>query len=140
MSRILADMNRTRICLSSLAALAGAVVCLNAAAQDAAYPPPLGTKTLYVPGKDTNAAVPMGYSPFFISSVGRHGARHVTNLNELNRLDHFLQEMANAGGLTSDGLRLRGMISTILDVEKKYTPRAGIFSDEFFVYRRCGRH
>jgi multiple inositol-polyphosphate phosphatase/2,3-bisphosphoglycerate 3-phosphatase len=105
-----------------MAALAGVLVCMDAAAQGGAYPPPLGTKTLYVPGKDTNAAIPSGYSAFFISHVGRHGARHVTNLNELTRLDGFLQQMADAGGLLPDGLRLRDMVHAIMEVEKKYTP------------------
>src|SRR6202012_4741973 len=98
-------------------------LCLTAAsAQDRAYIPPLGTKTLYVPGKDTDAPAPPGYSPFFINYVGRHGARHATGGGEFGQLERCLQEAADAGALRPDGLRLHRMIKAIVEVEKKYTP------------------
>ena len=104
-----------------LSALIGSATCLTASAQHSAYTPPLGTKTLYVPGNDTDAPAPAGYAPFFINYVGRHGARHATGTAELQRLDSFLQEAAGAGALRADGLRLHRMVQTLLAVENSYS-------------------
>jgi multiple inositol-polyphosphate phosphatase/2,3-bisphosphoglycerate 3-phosphatase len=63
---------------------------------------------------------PAGYAPFFINYIGRHGARHATGTTELQRLDSFLQEAADAGALLPDGQRLQGMIKILLQVENNY--------------------
>src|SRR6202000_1224173 len=89
-------------------------------AQDNKYVPPLGTKTLYRPGNDTDAPAPEGYSPFFINYVGRHGARHATGGGEFVRLERCLQEAADAGALTPEGIRLQKMIAALAAVERKY--------------------
>ncbi len=106
---------------------------LTAASTSHAYAQPLGTKTLYtfasnaasagaVAGREEDPSPPAGYSPFFINHVGRHGARHVTNLKELLSLDHFLQSADEARALRADGERLKKMVYSILEVEKKYPP------------------
>src|ERR1700743_1151570 len=100
-------MIRIRIALSFSALLCTASG-LTASAQNS-YNPPLGTKTLYVAGKDTDAPAPAGYAPFFINYIGRHGARHATGTTELQRLDSFLQEAAAANALLPDGRRLQQM-------------------------------
>ncbi len=96
------------------------VLCLTAAAQGAGYAPPLGTKTLYTTGQDTDAPVPSGYSPFFINYIGRHGARHATGTNELLKLDAFLRTAADSGALRPDGIRLQKMVQALLTVEQNY--------------------
>src|ERR1700761_5738329 len=109
-----------KIPLRSLSALACSALCLAASAQDNKYDPPLGTKTLYRPGNDTDAPAPEGYSPFFINYVGRHGARHATGGGEFVRLERCLQEAADAGALSPEGIRLQKMIAAIAAVERKY--------------------
>lgn len=111
-------MNWKKIAPFALPALVYATI--TASAQNGTYNPPLGTKTLYVAGKDTDAPAPAGYAPFFINYIGRHGARHATGTTELQRLDSFLQEAADAGALLPDGQRLQGMIKILLQVENKY--------------------
>ena len=74
------SMSRIKIAPIALSAIWYTSICLSASAQkqNGAYNPPLGTKTLYVAGKDTDAPAPAGYAPFFINYIGRHGARHAT--------------------------------------------------------------
>ena len=113
-------MNWKKIAPFALPALVYTINTISACAQNGTYNPPLGTKTLYVAGKDTAAPAPAGYVPFFINYIGRHGARHATGTTELQRLDTFLQEAANAGALLPDGQRLQGMIKILLGIENKY--------------------
>jgi multiple inositol-polyphosphate phosphatase/2,3-bisphosphoglycerate 3-phosphatase len=84
--------------------------------------PPRGTKTPYTPGDSTDIPAPPGYAPYFINYVGRHGARHVTNLKELTILDRFLRGAAAAGNLTAEGDTLQVRVARLLAVEKQYTP------------------
>ena len=113
-------MNWKKIALLALLALVYIISTIPARAQNGTYNPPLGTKTLYVAGKDTAAPAPAGYAPFFINYIGRHGARHATGTAELQRLDTFLQEAADAGALLPDGLRLHRMVRVLLQVENNY--------------------
>jgi multiple inositol-polyphosphate phosphatase/2,3-bisphosphoglycerate 3-phosphatase len=83
---------------------------------------PGGSKTVYTPEDTTNTLAPAGYVPYYINYVGRHGARHVTSLQELSRLDHFLQGAENSGNLTAEGDTLYARVDRLLSVEKKYTP------------------
>lgn len=110
-------MNWKKIAPFALPALV--YTTITASAQNS-YNPPLGTKTLYVAGKDTDAPAPAGYVPFFINYIGRHGARHATGTAELQRLDTFLQEAADANALLPDGQRLHRMVRVLLQVEGNY--------------------
>ncbi len=109
-------MNRVIISLLALSAIAFAAPAQG----PAAYARPLGTKTLYTPGADTDAPIPDGYTAFFINYVGRHGARHATGTNEFSRLDQFLHEAETAGMLLPEGKRLAKMVHIIYEVEKNY--------------------
>ncbi len=113
-------MNRTVIASLAISAWIFTASCITASAQVRTYDPPLGTKTLYVSGKDTDAPAPAGYAPFFINYIGRHGARHATGTTELVKLDNFLQEAATTGGLLPDGQRLHRMVDILLQIENKY--------------------
>jgi hypothetical protein len=79
---------------------------------------PLGSKTPYIAPTNAPLPPPPGYAPYFINHVGRHGARHVTNLKELTTLSTLL----DSSNLTPDGQRLRKMVRALLTVERQYTP------------------
>lgn len=84
--------------------------------------PPRGSKTVYTPEDTTSTPAPAGYVPYFINYVGRHGARHVTSLQELSLLDRFLKDAETSGNLTTEGDSLYVRVDRLLSVEKKYTP------------------
>lgn len=76
------------------------------------------TKKLYQPADTTCPQPPVGYMPVLINHVTRHGARHLTNVNELQSLQQMLQDAANANALTDKGVQLQKIIGLLLNVEK----------------------
>lgn len=77
-----------------------------------------GTKTLYTPLDTAVSALPTGYEPVFVNYVGRHGARHLTNLNSCYYLQNVLDKSYQVNQLTPAGIKLRIMIQRFLKVEK----------------------
>lgn len=98
------------------------LILLLIAAPVAFSSPPRGSKTVYTPEDTTNTQAPAGYAPYFINYVGRHGARHVTSLQELATLDRFLKDAEISGNLTTEGDSLYVRVDRLLSIEQKYTP------------------
>ena len=78
-----------------------------------------GTKKLYQPVDTANVPTPAGYAPVFINYIGRHGARHLTNLDDLLILQKTLKSADSMHQLTTDGIQLQGMVAKLLLVEKQ---------------------
>ncbi len=78
-----------------------------------------GTKKLYQPADTGCIPAPVGYKAIFINYAGRHGARHLTNLNDLLLIQQTLNRAVDLAGLTSDGVKLKEMVNTLLLIEKK---------------------
>lgn len=76
-----------------------------------------GTKTLYHSLQNELAPPPEGYKPVFINYVGRHGARHLTNLTADSLLYLVLDCAGKKNSLTPNGIRLRKMDSLLLIIE-----------------------
>ena len=73
-----------------------------------------GTKKLYQPADTGCALAPQGYEPIFINYVGRHGARHLTSLNDLLLMQQTLNGADSANALTDEGVQLKKMINNPL--------------------------
>ncbi len=62
---------------------------------------------------DPVPAVPKGYTPFYVSHYGRHGSRHVIKDYFYNHVRTRLNDAAEKGVLTPDGLRVKAMVDTM---------------------------
>ncbi|MDR3679940.1 MAG: histidine-type phosphatase [Flavipsychrobacter sp.] len=78
-----------------------------------------GTKKLYQPADTGCIPAPAGYKAIFINYAGRHGARHLTNLNDLLLVQQTLNRAVDFDGLTNNGMKLKEMVNTLLLIEKK---------------------
>ncbi len=89
-----------------------------------------GTKTLYkAPAKHPDA-VPAGYQPVFINYVGRHGARHLTKAPESASVYKLVSKADSAQALTTEGQRLKGMLTALQQVEKGNTKSISVEGKE----------
>ena len=77
-----------------------------------------GTKTLYQPLQSVYQAQTTGYEPVYINYVGRHGARHLSGIDEDSMMFLVLKIAKLKDGLTSEGKKLINMDSLLLIVER----------------------
>ena len=78
----------------------------------------LGTKTPYVVREQNLSQPPAGFHPVFVNYVGRHGARFMTKPGADVEALRLLEAAGKAGGLTKVGLRLKGVVKRLYDLEK----------------------
>ena len=77
----------------------------------------LGTETPYIYQKSKYTLPPLGYTPFFINHLGRHGARYLTSGNQMVALIGWLDEAEKSGELKEQGEILRKQLQTLLPLE-----------------------
>lgn len=77
----------------------------------------LGTETPYIYQKTKYTLPPLGYSPFFINHVGRHGARYLTSVDPIIALIKQLNEAEALGKLKVEGEILKKQLQKLLPVE-----------------------
>lgn len=91
---------------------------------------PWGTKTLYHPLQTDYTAQPNGYEAVYINYVGRHGARHISGMDEISNLFSLLKTAEKENALTEKGKTLMKMDSLLIIIE---TGNDGLISE-------IGRH
>jgi multiple inositol-polyphosphate phosphatase / 2,3-bisphosphoglycerate 3-phosphatase len=94
------------------------IVCFLAAFHSDSNNIPWGTKTLYQPLQAVYSKQPKGYEPVFINYVGRHGARHISGIDEDSIMFLVLKKAKQENALTEAGRKLMKMDSLLLIVEK----------------------
>ncbi len=77
-----------------------------------------GTKTTYQTAQIVYTNPPQGYLPVFINYVGRHGARHLTNITADSIMFEVLKAAESENALTTAGMKLKRMDSLLLLIEK----------------------
>lgn len=77
----------------------------------------LGTETPYIYQKSCYTKPPMGYKPFYINHIGRHGARYLANIRELNQMIEILESAKYQGKLTVEGEILKTQLECLWPVE-----------------------
>lgn len=89
----------------------------------------LGTQTPYIYQKSRYTLPPLGYTPFFINHVGRHGARYLTSAAKITELTYQLNEAETVGALKEEGKELKKKLLAILPIEEK---EAGLLTPSGF--------
>lgn len=89
----------------------------------------LGTQTPYIYLKSRYTLPPLGYTPFFINHVGRHGARYLTSAAKITELTYQLNEAEILGALKEEGKKLKRKLLAILPIEEK---EAGLLTPSGF--------
>ena len=89
----------------------------------------LGTQTPYIYQKSRYTLPPLGYTPFFINHVGRHGARYLTGAAKITELIYLLNEAEILGALKEEGKKLKRKLLAILPIEEK---EAGLLTPSGF--------
>jgi hypothetical protein len=65
-----------------------------------------GTYSQYPTGQPSPAKAPKGYKPFYLSHMGRHGARYVGGTGTYTNVMNVLENAHNKGILTEEGERI----------------------------------
>lgn len=89
----------------------------------------LGTQTPYIYQKSRYTLPPLGYMPFFINHVGRHGARYLTSATKITELTYQLNKAEILGALKEEGKKLKRKLLAILPIEEK---EAGLLTPSGF--------
>ena len=86
----------------------------------------LGTETPYIYQKSRYTLPPLGYTPFFINHIGRHGARYLTKAEPLRMLISSLNEAEALGKLKEEGkvlmMQLHKLLPLEIEKEGRLTP------------------
>jgi len=85
-----------------------------------------GTKTLYHLLQTDYSAQPNGYETVYINYVGRHGARHVSGIDEISNMFLLLRIAQQENALTEKGKTLKKMDSLLIIIE---TGNDGLISE-----------
>lgn len=78
----------------------------------------LGTETPYIYQKSRYTLPPVGYEPFFINHLGRHGARYLSSDQGINKLLDTLKRAESLGMLKEEGKRLQDKLERIAPIEE----------------------
>lgn len=79
----------------------------------------LGTETPYIYQKSSYTLPPLGYTPFFINHVGRHGARYLTSVDQMTALIEQLNKAEALGELKEEGKNLKKELQKLLPLESE---------------------
>lgn len=79
----------------------------------------VGTEMPYIYQKSRYTSPPLGYTPFFINHVGRHGARYLTNVDQMAALIRQLSEAEALGELKEEGKALKKKLHKLLPLESE---------------------
>ena len=73
-----------------------------------------GTYSLYPTGQPSPARPPKGYKPFYLTHMGRHGARYVASSTTYERVWTALDSAHRQGNLTPEGEKIYKAYAGIL--------------------------
>ncbi|MCW2768718.1 MAG: hypothetical protein JWR27_151 [Aeromicrobium sp.] len=114
-------MNKTRILLAlpaaALAAAAGyspSVAATTSSNQGQYTPYAVGQ-----PSAVKTAAIPTGYTPVYLETMGRHGSRAATSSSDIDSAIALINKARSAKALTSTGTRLSTDLATLKRVQAK---------------------